>query len=65
MAKKSMIEKNMRRDRLAKRTAGKRARLKALARDRDAPPEDRFAAQLKLSEMPRNGAPSASASSSG
>ncbi|MGH7060495.1 MAG: 30S ribosomal protein S14 [Stellaceae bacterium] len=58
MAKKSMIEKNTRRDRLAKRTAGKRARLKALARDRDAPPEDRFAAQLKLSEMPRNGAPS-------
>jgi small subunit ribosomal protein S14 len=58
MAKKSMIEKNTRRERLAKRTASKRARLKALARDRDAPPEDRFAAQLKLSEMPRNGAPS-------
>ncbi|HEY1260734.1 MAG TPA: 30S ribosomal protein S14 [Stellaceae bacterium] len=57
MAKKSMIEKNARREALAKRTAGKRARLKSLARDRDAPPEERFAAQLKLTEMPRNGSP--------
>ncbi|HEY1299603.1 MAG TPA: 30S ribosomal protein S14 [Stellaceae bacterium] len=55
MAKKSMIEKNARRGLLAKRTAPKRARLKSLARDRSAPPEERFAAQLKLSEMPRNG----------
>ena len=28
--------------------------MKALARDRDAATEDRFAAQLKLSELPRN-----------
>ena len=54
MAKKSAIEKNTRRDQLAKRVTGKRVRLKTLARDRDAPPEERFAAQLKLAELPRN-----------
>jgi len=54
MAKRSAIEKNARRSKLAKHTAGKRIRLKAIAIDRDAPPEARFAAQLKLSELPRN-----------
>ncbi len=54
MAKKSSIEKNNRRVKLAKQKAPARQRLKALARDRDAPPEDRFAAQLKLAELPRN-----------
>ena len=57
MAKKSSIEKNDRRAKLAKQLAPRRARLKALARDRDAAPEDRFEAQLKLAEMPRNGSP--------
>ncbi len=57
MAKKSSIEKNQRRARLAKQYAPRRARLKALARDRDAAPEERFDAQLKLSELPRNSAP--------
>ena len=32
----------------------KRARLKAIAVDRSLTPEERFAARLKLSEMPRN-----------
>jgi small subunit ribosomal protein S14 len=54
MAKKSSIEKNNRRAKLAKQKAPARERLKALARDRDAAPEDRFAAQLKLAELPRN-----------
>ena len=54
MAKKSSIEKNMRRTKLTKATAPRRARLKALARDRDANPEDRFEAQLKLAQLPRN-----------
>ena len=54
MAKKSSIEKNARRAKLAKQTAPRRARLKAIARDRDAPPEERFQAQLQLSELPRN-----------
>ena len=54
MAKKSSIEKNNRRAKLAKQKAPSRVRLKAIARDRGAAPEDRFAAQLKLSELPRN-----------
>jgi small subunit ribosomal protein S14 len=54
MAKKSSVNKNARRAKLAKQMAGKRARLKAIATDREAPEEERFAAQLKLSEMPRN-----------
>ncbi len=54
MAKKSSIEKNKRRAKLAKQTAPSRARLTAVARDREAAPEERFAAQLKLSELPRN-----------
>jgi small subunit ribosomal protein S14 len=54
MAKKSSIEKNANRAKLVKRINPRRARLKALARDRDAAPEDRFEAQLKLAELPRN-----------
>ena len=54
MAKKSSIEKNHRRAKLSKAIAPRRARLKALARNRDAPPEDRFEAQLKLARLPRN-----------
>lgn len=54
MAKKSSIEKNARRAKMAKSIAPRRARLKALARDRDANPEDRFEAQLKLARLPRN-----------
>jgi small subunit ribosomal protein S14 len=57
MAKKSSIEKNQRRAKLAKQKAPTRERLKTLARDRDAAPEERFAAQLKLSELPRNSSP--------
>jgi small subunit ribosomal protein S14 len=54
MAKKSAIEKNRRRERLSKRFAAKRARLKAVANDANVPQEDRFAARLKMAELPRN-----------
>ena len=57
MAKKSSVEKNNRRMRMAKQNAPTRNRLKALARDRNAAPEDRFQAQLKLAELPRNSSP--------
>jgi small subunit ribosomal protein S14 len=57
MAKKSSIEKNNRRRRMAKSVSGRRARLKAIARDKDKPMEDRFAASLKLAELPRNSSP--------
>jgi small subunit ribosomal protein S14 len=55
MAKKSSIEKNERRRKLTKKFAGRRSRLKAAARDKDKPMEERFAAALKLAAMPRNG----------
>ena len=58
MAKKSAIEKNEKRRRMAKRYAGKRQKLKGIADDMSLVPEDRFAARLKLAELPRNSAPS-------
>jgi small subunit ribosomal protein S14 len=57
MAKTSAVEKNQKRILLAKKYAAKRDRLKAIANDRSLPAEDRFAARLKLSELPRNSAP--------
>ncbi|CAO3442834.1 MULTISPECIES: 30S ribosomal protein S14 [Azospirillum] len=54
MAKTSAIEKNKRRAKLAKQYANKRARLKAIANDKTLPPEEQFAARLKLAELPRN-----------
>jgi small subunit ribosomal protein S14 len=58
MAKKSSIEKNNRRRKLAKSVAGRRTKLKTIARDKSLPMEDRFAAALKLAELPRNSSPS-------
>lgn len=58
MAKKSSIETNKRRARLAKKYAGRRERLKAIANDEQLSMEERFQARLKLSELPRNSAPS-------
>ena len=54
MAKKSSIEKNNRRQKMTKNAAAKRARLKAVIGDKTKPMEERFAATLKLAEMPRN-----------
>jgi small subunit ribosomal protein S14 len=54
MAKKSSIEKNNRRQRLSKKYSGRRSRLRAIARDKSKPMEERFAATLKLAELPRN-----------
>jgi len=54
MAKTSSIDKNRKRTQLVKRLAAKRARLKAAASNKQLPPEERFAARLKLAEMPRN-----------
>lgn len=56
MAKMSSVNKNQNRKQMVARDLRKRAALKAVVNDRDAAPEDRFAATLKLAEMPRNGA---------
>jgi small subunit ribosomal protein S14 len=57
MAKKSSIEKNNRRRKLAKSISGRRAKLKTIARNKTLPMEERFAATLKLAELPRNSSP--------
>lgn len=56
MAKTSAIERNKKRERLVKKFAGKRAKLKAMAKDPSLSAEERFAARLKLAELPRNSA---------
>lgn len=58
MAKKSAVERNKNRARLVRKNAARRARLKAMARDRSLSGEERFKARLQLAEMPRNSAPS-------
>jgi small subunit ribosomal protein S14 len=58
MAKKSAIEKNRRRMRLSEQFAAKRTRLKNAAADEGLSDQERFAARLKLAELPRNSAPS-------
>ena len=57
MAKTSMIERNTKRIRLAKKYKNQRTRLKEIACDRMLPAEERFAARLKLAELPRNSSP--------
>jgi small subunit ribosomal protein S14 len=52
-----MIERNNKRKRLAKKFKGRRARLKEIAGDKSLPAEERFAARLKLAELPRNSSP--------
>jgi small subunit ribosomal protein S14 len=42
---------------MTRRYAAKRKRLKAIARDQALPIEERFSAQLKLAELPRNSSP--------
>ena len=54
MAKKSMIERELKRQKLVKKFAAKRAALKVIASDRDLPMEERFSARLKLAKLPRN-----------
>ena len=54
MAKKSMIEREKKRERLVAQYAEKRAALKAIINDKEKPVEERFKASLKLAELPRN-----------
>jgi small subunit ribosomal protein S14 len=54
MAKTSSIEKNKRRTRLSKMYSARRSKLKKIAMDKTVSMEERFAATLKLAELPRN-----------
>ncbi|MGE0629553.1 MAG: 30S ribosomal protein S14 [Hyphomicrobiaceae bacterium] len=54
MAKTSAIEKTKRRRRMVAKYQQKRAKLKAVTQDRSKPMDERFTAQMKLAELPRN-----------
>ncbi|RZO68791.1 MAG: 30S ribosomal protein S14 [Parvularculaceae bacterium] len=54
MAKKSMVQRDLKRRRLADKYEEKREKLKATIKDQELPAEDRFAAVLALAELPRN-----------
>jgi|SRR5688500_20371174 small subunit ribosomal protein S14 len=57
MAKLSSINKNERRRKMAKKYAGKYARLKAVADDETKDEGERLIARLKMAELPRNANP--------
>ena len=54
MAKTSMIQREIKREKLVKQYAAKRAALKEIANNSDLPMEERFKARLKLAKLPRN-----------
>ncbi len=54
MAKKSMIAREVKREKLVKQYAEKRAALKAIINDKEIAVEERFKATLELAKLPRN-----------
>jgi len=57
MATKASIERNLKRQRLVEKYAAQRAELKAILANPETSDEDFFAAQRKLSKLPRNSSP--------
>ena len=57
MAKNSMVARENRRIRTVKRYARKRAELKAIIKSTTSSYDERYAAQLKLQELPRDASP--------
>ena len=56
MAKTSAVQRNLKRIKMAKRFHNKRKKLKAIVNNKKLPLNERFAAQLKLSKLPKNSA---------
>ena len=56
MAKKSSIQKNLKRIKLSIKFLKKRENLKKIIKNRKLPLKERFEAQLKLAKIPRNSA---------
>jgi len=54
MAKLCMKERNDKRKDLNKKNRARRAKLKAIVMDKEVTMEERFDAQIRLSELPRN-----------
>lgn len=57
MAKKSMINRELKRTKLVKKYAAKRAEIKAIIMDEERTPEEREEAVLRLSRLPRDSSP--------
>ncbi|MBD3647496.1 MAG: 30S ribosomal protein S14 [Pseudomonadales bacterium] len=57
MAKISMINREKKRERIAKKYAAKRRALKEIIRNPETPDDERFEAQIKLQKLPRNASP--------
>lgn len=57
MAKKSMVERERKRQRLVAKYAARRKALNDVIKDESKPMEERFRASLKLAELPRNSSP--------
>lgn len=57
MAKTSMVEREKKRQQLVKKYAAKRAELKAILANTASSDEDRWEAQLKLQQLPRDSSP--------
>ena len=58
MAKKSMLNREVRRAATVKRYAAKRAKLKEIIRDPKSSDEERYEAQRQLQALPRDASPS-------
>ena len=58
MAKQSMKARDVKRAQLVEKFAAKRSELKAIIKDVNTSDEDRWAAVLKLQELPRDSSPS-------
>ena len=57
MAKKSMVERELKRQRMVAKFAAKRTALREIASNLELPMEERFSASMKLAELPRNSSP--------
>ncbi len=57
MAKKSMINRELKRKKTVEKYAAKRTALKAIIANPESSDDDRWEAQLKLQKLPRNASP--------
>jgi small subunit ribosomal protein S14 len=57
VAKKSIIQREEKREKLVAKYASKRAELKAVIDDQKRPEEERYLARLELQKLPRNANP--------
>ncbi len=58
MAKVSMINRELKRQKLVQQYSKRRSELKDIVKNRELPMEERFKAQIKLAKLPPNSSPS-------